>query len=172
MGNTPRKTQVSQLTNDVISSIKLNPDYDQTITKKRGRTFKPNAYRLDELVILIKAHAGIATGDYLIAEVDYSDLNGKALADLLNPSNKDYIERQGKIWEILGTNGPTVEDVDPAKIPISLKFDHCYITQDEAYINLLCHGLAAARDTEVEVWGQYVELGQTMYDKLDKSSSL
>lgn len=168
MGNTPVKGKVVNLTNDVISSIKMNFSF-QPFETKRGRTVNPDAYRVDSIDILIESQAGIADGDYILADICYTDLNGKALADLKSPDSKDYIERRGKVYQMLGTQGNFAEIDDPAKMPISIVFDHAFCVQDVAYINLLFHGLAATRDTPYEIWGQYVELGDRMHKRIDKS---
>lgn len=166
MGNTPFKTRLSGVVNDVISSKQMSFKFEGT-----SRNKPINAYRIDHIELLIESHAGLVTDDYVIAEVDYKDLQGDALANLLSPDSKDYIERAGKIFEKLGTNGNFTESKDPAKIPITLSFKHCYITKSEAYLNLLVHGIAAARDCPMEIWGQYVALNQAMYDKLDKGTT-
>lgn len=162
MTNTPYKTDIKAVTNDVISSKELNFKYEE----------EKNAWRLDKIVLLVLAHAGVVSADYIIAEVDYTDLKGDALADLLNPSHKEYIERQGIVWEVLGTNGSFAESVDLAKIPIVIRFENCFITQAEAFVNLLIHGLAAPRDCSMEIWGQYVELKKEVVEKFNSGVTL
>lgn len=169
MGNTPFKGEIKNLTNDVISSIELNAKLEGVTD--RGKPI--NAYRVDKLVLLIKSHAGLATGDYIIAQCAYMDLNGDALADLLGPASTDYIEQQMLgVVEMLGTNGPFTLKYDPAKQALTLRFENCFIIKSKAYMNILAHGLASERDSEYEIWGQYVSLKKSMLDRLDKGTVL
>lgn len=168
MGNAPYRTTLESLTNDVISSKELNFKFEGTNAK--GKPI--NAYRVDKVQLIILAFAGIATGDYFIIEFDYANLNSKALADLKSLTSNDFIERVGHIYEILGTNGNIAESVDPAKIPLVFDFENCFITQAEAFMNVLAHGLAAPRDCEIILWGGYVHLPEKTKKKYDSGITL
>lgn len=161
MGNAPYKSKFSDLTNDVIMTKDLNFNL-------KSRSDKKNAYRIDHIDVIIEAHAGIADADYFIAAVDYISLNGKALAQLTSPDSKDYIERSTIGPMAIGTQTSDVEQLDPAKKKLQFKFDHCFITREEAFLNFLAHGLGATRDAPYEIWGQYVELKK---DQLAKFQS-
>lgn len=151
MGNTPYKGQIAALTNDVISTKDLNLNL---LNRDDGK----NAYRIDTVELQITSHAGIADADYFIAEVDYKSLSGKAVTDLKAPDSKDFIERVTIGPIAIGTQTSDVEQLDPAKKLLVFKFKHCFITSEEAYLNILAHGLAAARVAPYEIWGQYVNL--------------
>lgn len=147
-----KSTKIVALTNDVISSIHLKPVLNNGT--QAGK--QAHAFRVDRVEILVQSHAGIADGDYVIADFCHKDLNGKALADLVETTDDDYIERKAKIYALLGTNGSLVEIDDLAKKPLVIKFDNCFLHKTSEYFNLLIHGLGATRDTEVNIYGQYV----------------
>lgn len=161
MGNTPYKSKITTLTNDVISSKQLNLNLN-------NREDNKNAYRIDHLDMIIESHAGIADADYFIAEVDYVDLAGKALSDLKTPDSKDYIERVTIGPMAIGTQTSDVEQLDPVKKILTFTFRHCFIISEEAFLNILVHGLASTRDAPYELWGQYVKLDD---DQLKKYQS-
>ena len=147
--------ELKSVTNDVIKSKEIKPTYAGG--NKKGSY---NAYRVDSLEVCIPAHAGIATGDYFIAEIDYEDLNDDALADLKEIDDKEYIERQtiGPL-EVLGTNGPsTIAPIDPVKKVMKFKFENAFCVRESFFINFLAHGLAAVRDSNFILRGNPVVL--------------
>lgn len=147
--------ELKTVTNDVIKSKEIKPTLQGA--NKKGSY---NAYRVDTLEFCIPAHAGIATGDYFIAELDYEELNGEALANLKEIDDKEYIERQtiGPI-EILGTNGPsTIQPIDPVKKVVVFKFENAFCLGESFWINFLAHGLAATRDVQFILRGNPVTL--------------
>ncbi len=168
MGNTPYKNVIKDLTNDVITAIQMKFEFKGV--NKRGKPI--NAYRIDNIDMLIRAFAGLATGDYFLIEIDYTNLNSEALAALLNMSDKSFVERVGHKYEILGTNGPSVEVDYPEVLGLNFKFKDCFIIQSEAFVNVLAHGLDATRDTDIIIHGQYVHLDEDDKDKRDSGITL
>jgi hypothetical protein len=149
---------MNSVANDTVSSLELKPEYEQ------GRY---NAFRIDKIELLVESHAGLADDDYFLIHLSSNDFNGDALGDLEGIHDDDTIERSFKSFEILGTNGPTTEVPDPAKAPIIFKFEHAFI-QPGDYMNLLIHGLASARDVQLVIWGNPVNLPQVRIDNMEK----
>ena len=164
----PFKFEIKDLTNDVISAIKLPLKFEGTNSK--GKPL--NGYRVDHIEMVIKAFAGLATGDYFIISVDSDDLNGDALADLVEIQKKDSVERVVKKFEILGTNGNSIEVEYPEVKPLDFKFKHAFCIQVNTWLNILAHGLAATRDTSFVMWGNYVHIPSDNYRKLDSGNTL
>ncbi|MEJ2252180.1 MAG: hypothetical protein P8Y97_21270 [Candidatus Lokiarchaeota archaeon] len=154
----PYRKKVASVANDTISSVELKPRFEG----------KYNAFRWDKVEVVIPDHAGLADGDYIILDLSNKDNNGNALADLLTLDDDDVIERLGKKWEALGTNGNMIKVDDPSLFPLIFDFKHGFQLESDAYLNILVHGLAANRDVYIVMWGNPVSLPQIRIDLIKK----
>lgn len=147
--------ELKTVTNDVIKSKEIKPNLEGG--SKKGQY---NAYRVDTLEVIIAAHAGIAAGDYVVAEIDYEDLNGDAFADLKEIDDKEYVERQVKGPFLLEStaNYGQQDTIDPAKKVVVFEFKNAFCVRTSFWINFLVHGLAATRDCQFILRGNPVVL--------------
>lgn len=151
----PFAFEIKSVTNDVVSSKEIKPTY--TGGNKKGAY---NAYRIDTIEMLVAAHAGIIAADYFIIEVGYDDLNGDAITELKNIDDKEYIERQmiGPYLVESTANYGQLKSDDPAKKPLIFKFKNCFCLGSSFWLNILIHGLGAARDCQFIMRGNPVSL--------------